>query len=70
MTNSLGFLPEVDEIIMLDNGNIVEMGSYDELVEKDGQFAQFIQNYFTSSDKNDKQDEIVDDKKKKKNAES
>ena len=31
VTNSLSFLPQVDQIIMVDNGCIAEMGTYEEL---------------------------------------
>lgn len=52
MTNSLCFLPQVDQIIMLDNGTIAEMGAYDELREKDGVFAEFIRIYLENSEIN------------------
>ena len=34
MTNSLNVLPEVDRIIMLENGTFVEIGTYDELKKR------------------------------------
>jgi ABC-type multidrug transport system fused ATPase/permease subunit len=44
VTNSLSFLPQADEIIMIDNGSIIESGSYDELISRKGsQFVKFIQ---------------------------
>ncbi len=49
VTNALSFLPEVNKIIMLDNGAILEMGSYDQLVENNSHFAKFIKNYVQSS---------------------
>jgi ABC-type multidrug transport system fused ATPase/permease subunit len=58
VTNSLSFLPEVDEIIMLENGNILEMGSYDVLVKNDSHFAKFIENYFTSSNQEEEPEEM------------
>ena len=48
MTNSLSFLPQVDSIVMVDNGEIQEAGKYDELKAKNGPFAEFIKNYQTS----------------------
>jgi ABC-type proline/glycine betaine transport system ATPase subunit len=39
----------VDEIIMLENGRILEMGSYQELVSNQSDFSKFIENYVTSS---------------------
>jgi ABC-type multidrug transport system fused ATPase/permease subunit len=63
VTNSLSFLPEVDEIIMLDNGDILEMGSYAELVKNNGHFAKFIENYFTSSNQEEEVEEVPEVKK-------
>jgi ABC-type multidrug transport system fused ATPase/permease subunit len=42
VTNSLSFLPQVDQIIMLENGTISEVGNFDELKNKNGPFADFI----------------------------
>ena len=52
VTNSLSFLPQVGQIIMIDNGAIVEAGTYDELRNKDGQFADFIKNYLANAEAN------------------
>ena len=54
-------LPEVDHIIMLDNGFIVESGSFEELTTKEGVFSKFVNNYFTT---NDDESESEDDEKK------
>ncbi len=46
VTNSLNALPQVDEIIMLENGCIVETGSYEQLKNKqDGKFAELMKKY-------------------------
>jgi ABC-type multidrug transport system fused ATPase/permease subunit len=60
VTNSLSYLPQTDQIFMLDGGSIVEMGSYDELRKRDGLFADFIRNYLTKNenDRKDVEDEI------------
>ncbi len=52
MTNSLCFLPQVDQILMLDSGTIAEMGDYDELRDKDGVFAEFIRVYLANNEIN------------------
>ena len=52
VTNSLSFLPQVDQIIMLDNGTISEMGTYDELKDKDGPFAEFIKLFLANNEQN------------------
>ena len=46
MTNSISFLPEVDEIIMLKRGAIIGLGTYDYLIENNQEFAKFATNSF------------------------
>lgn len=45
VTNSLNILPEVDRILMIENGTIVECGTYDNLKNLNGKFASFIKTY-------------------------
>lgn len=45
VTNSLGFLPQVDEIIVLENGTIVEQGQFEDLKSQKGAFYSFIQSH-------------------------
>lgn len=52
VTNSLSFLPQVDQIWMLENGVIEEAGSYEELRKKNGLFSEFIKNYLASNEVN------------------
>ncbi len=52
VTNSLNFLPQVDEIIMIDNGNIVENGTYNDLKDKNGIFTEFMKAYLESNESN------------------
>ena len=44
-TNSLTFLPETDLIIVMDDGGIREMGSYERLRRSDGKFAQLLRDH-------------------------
>jgi ABC-type bacteriocin/lantibiotic exporter with double-glycine peptidase domain len=53
VTNSLSFLPQVDEIIMLENGMVAEMGTYDELKTRGGVFADFIRLCLVDENKSD-----------------
>lgn len=53
------YLPQVDEIIMLENGRIVEMGTYDELMQLNGLFYNFVGNYNDESSIDD--DDNFDD---------
>ena len=36
----------VDNIIVMVDGRITEMGSYENLINHDGPFAQYLKNYF------------------------
>jgi ATP-binding cassette subfamily C (CFTR/MRP) protein 1 len=45
VTNSISFLPQMDEIILLENGSIVEVGSFEELKKQNGEFVAFLNKY-------------------------
>jgi len=45
VTHQLHVLPNVDYIILLDNGEIREEGKYEELMKQDGEFARLMNNY-------------------------
>ncbi|XP_076227007.1 multidrug-Resistance like Protein 1 isoform X2 [Nomia melanderi] len=42
VTHGITFLPEVDNIIVLKDGEITEVGSYKQLLEKKGAFSEFL----------------------------
>lgn len=42
VTHGITFLPEVDDIVVLKDGEISEQGTYVELLEKKGAFADFL----------------------------
>jgi hypothetical protein len=42
VTNSIGFLPQVHQIIVIENSSIVEIGSYDFLIKQNGAFSIFF----------------------------
>jgi hypothetical protein len=69
VTNSLSFLPQCDMIIMLENGCIVETGSYDVLKDQNGVFTDFIRTYLESkewkSDIENEDEEISPESSKK-----
>ncbi|XP_055333700.1 LOW QUALITY PROTEIN: multidrug resistance-associated protein 1-like [Paramacrobiotus metropolitanus] len=52
VTNAINWLPECDTIAYLEQGRISEMGSYDELVDRDERFSDFLRqcNVETSQD--------------------
>ena len=45
VTHGLGFLPQCDLIVVLNSGQISEVGTYTELIEKNGAFFDFIRTY-------------------------
>ncbi|WVR09429.1 hypothetical protein IAU60_006496 [Kwoniella sp. DSM 27419] len=45
VTHALHFLPYVDNIIMMEDGQIGEMGTYNELRARDGAFAKLIREF-------------------------
>ena len=55
MTHGIGFLPQCDQIIVMDGGRITEAGAYAELIDADGDFAEFIRT-FTAMEENEEGD--------------
>ena len=45
VTHGIAFLPQCDVIVVMVDGQISEVGSYTELFDKDGPFAQFLHAY-------------------------
>ena len=45
VTHGIRFLPQCDVIVVMADGQITEVGSYNELIDNDGAFAQFLQTY-------------------------
>ena len=54
VTHGIGFLPQCDVIVVMADGQITEVGTYTELIDNDGAFAQFLQTY-QSVDKDEKE---------------
>ena len=45
MTNGIGFLPQCDQIVVMVDGKISEIGTYAKLIDSDGAFAEFIRTF-------------------------
>uniref|UniRef100_A0A8D0L527 Multidrug resistance-associated protein 1 n=1 Tax=Sphenodon punctatus TaxID=8508 RepID=A0A8D0L527_SPHPU len=45
VTHGVSYLPLMDTIIVMTDGEISEMGSYQELLKQDGAFAEFLRTY-------------------------
>ncbi|NWW21215.1 MRP3 protein, partial [Falcunculus frontatus] len=50
VTHGISFLPQVDYIIVLVDGRISEMGSYQDLLKQNKAFAEFLRNYALDED--------------------
>lgn len=61
VTHGVHWLPQVDKIIVLIDGQISEIGSYDQLLSHDGDFAQFLKTYL-ATDESDEEDEDPESK--------
>lgn len=49
MTHGLSYLPQVDLILVMVDGEVTETGSYQQLLDKDGSFAEFLRTYAGSA---------------------
>uniref|UniRef100_A0A3Q2QW04 ATP binding cassette subfamily C member 3 n=1 Tax=Fundulus heteroclitus TaxID=8078 RepID=A0A3Q2QW04_FUNHE len=45
VTHGISYLPQVDNIVVMVDGRVSEMGSYQELLKQNGAFAEFLRNY-------------------------
>lgn len=44
-TNSIGFLPEVDLIVVMNNGKIEATGTYEEIIRVKGMYFDFLREH-------------------------
>ena len=57
VTHGVHWLPMVDNIIVIVNGEVSEVGSYEELLSHDGAFAQFLKTYLTQEESDSEEDD-------------
>ena len=50
MTNSVAYLQQMDTIVVLNNGKISEMGTFQELLGHNSAFAEFVLTYLNDPD--------------------
>ncbi|XP_039702279.1 canalicular multispecific organic anion transporter 2-like isoform X2 [Pteropus medius] len=50
VTHGISFLPQTDFVIVLDDGQVSEVGTYSALLQRDGSFADFLRNYAPDED--------------------
>ncbi|XP_064101349.1 multidrug resistance-associated protein 1-like [Macrobrachium nipponense] len=49
ITHAIWVLPQMDEIFVVEDGRVVERGTYNKLLSEGGKFAQFLLQHITSS---------------------
>lgn len=50
VTHTINILPQVDNIVFLVDGSISEIGSYQELLQRNGAFAEFLHSHITAEE--------------------
>nr|XP_028561207.1 multidrug resistance-associated protein 1-like isoform X1 [Podarcis muralis] len=55
VTHGVGYLPFMDTIVVMTEGKISEMGSYQELLKQDRAFAEFLRTYASAEQNVDKE---------------
>ncbi|XP_039892470.1 ATP-binding cassette sub-family C member 3 isoform X1 [Simochromis diagramma] len=63
VTHGISFLPQVDNIMVMVDGRVSEMGSYQDLLKQNGAFAEFLRNYALEDimEEDEASDEIIED---------
>ncbi|XP_033614349.1 multidrug resistance-associated protein 1 isoform X3 [Fukomys damarensis] len=57
VTHGISYLPQVDVIVVMTGGKISEMGSYQELLARDGAFAEFLRTYASTEQEQASEDD-------------
>ena len=57
MTHGIQWLPFVDQILVVTDGQISEVGTYDELLNRNGPFANFLKTYFLKAEDGENSDQ-------------
>ncbi len=58
VTHGITFLPHTDHIIVLTDGKVTEQGSYEDLLQKNGDFAKFLIEYMNDDANSEVADEV------------
>ncbi|CAN9508890.1 unnamed protein product [Ophioblennius macclurei] len=63
VTHGISFLPQVDNIVVMVDGRVSEMGSYQELLQQNGAFAEFLRTYVLEDlvEEDEATEELIDD---------
>uniref|UniRef100_UPI00398EC1ED ATP-binding cassette sub-family C member 3-like isoform X4 n=1 Tax=Pristiophorus japonicus TaxID=55135 RepID=UPI00398EC1ED len=61
VTHGISFLPQVDQIVVMVNGKVSEMGSYQELQDQNEAFAEFLRNYAQRDEVEEDEPTVLDE---------
>lgn len=61
VTHALHFLPQVDKVFTLEDGHVVEEGTFDELVGRDGAFARLMHDFGGVEEETREEQEIAEE---------
>ena len=53
MTNNVTYLPQVDYILMLDAGRVIERGTFAQMMETSGNLASFVKGFINENEDDD-----------------
>ncbi len=53
VTHGITYLPKVDQIIVVKQGTITEDGEFEELIDRNGDFSEFIRTYLSENTTDD-----------------
>ncbi|XP_046682933.1 multidrug resistance-associated protein 1-like isoform X2 [Homalodisca vitripennis] len=53
VTHGIAYLPQVDMIVVMKEGEIMEQGTFKELLDKEGEFSEFLIQYLTETDQHE-----------------
>ncbi|XP_055866421.1 multidrug resistance-associated protein 1-like isoform X2 [Biomphalaria glabrata] len=56
VTHGIHWLPQVDNIVVMTDGRISEVGTYEQLLSHDGDFAKFLKTYLTQETEDEEDD--------------
>ncbi|CAG2106013.1 unnamed protein product [Medioppia subpectinata] len=59
VTNRVSILPNVDQIVVIKNGYVSELGTFEELISKNGYFAEFVTEYLSQQSDNELKNEDI-----------
>ncbi|GAB6029962.1 Multidrug resistance-associated protein 1 [Chamberlinius hualienensis] len=63
VTNKLVYAPYADQVVVLSDGTIAEIGTYDELIKDEGILADLVETFVTTGNGKENGDQIVVDDK-------